>query len=149
MSSPLAIIDSHCHLDFEDYAGELDAVIDRARAAGVIALVTIGSGRDLASARAAVALAERFPFIWATVGVHPHDVKTIEPSDWAALAALAAHPRVCGIGETGLYYHYDHSPRELQRSTTASAIRRASIWLARTAASAGPMRGSTRAAHRR
>lgn len=119
MSSPLAIIDSHCHLDFEDYAGELDAVIDRARAAGVIALVTIGSGRDLASARAAVALAERFPFIWATVGVHPHDVKTIEPSDWAALAALAAHPRVCGIGETGLDYHYDHSPRELQRSTLA------------------------------
>src|SRR5262249_22180627 len=64
------IIDSHCHLDFEAYAGELDDVLARARAAGVVGMVTIGSGRSVASARAAVVLAEREPDIWATVGVH-------------------------------------------------------------------------------
>ena len=110
------IIDSHCHLDFEDYAGELPSVIARARDAGVELMVTIGSGRDMKSARGAVELAEKHPFIFATVGVHPHDVKTMTPADWSELAQLARHPRVVAIGETGLDYHYDHSPREEQKA---------------------------------
>jgi TatD DNase family protein len=115
----MELVDSHCHLDFEDYQAELDQVIARARAAGVARMVCIGSGRDMASARGAVALAERFDFIWATVGVHPHDVKGMQPADWDELTRLAGHPRVRGIGETGLDYYYDHSPRELQRESFA------------------------------
>jgi TatD DNase family protein len=110
------IVDSHCHLDFEDYAGELSQVIARAQAAGVETLVTIGSGRDMKSARDALALAEQHPFIFATVGVHPHDAAGMTPADWSELAQLARHPRVVGIGETGLDYHYDHSPREAQQA---------------------------------
>jgi len=90
-------------------------VLERARAASITAMVSIGSGKDLASARSATALAERYPFIWATVGVHPHDVKAMSPADWEALDELSTHPRVVGIGETGLDYYYDHSPRPAQR----------------------------------
>src|SRR5262249_42730210 len=105
----------HCHLDFEDYGASIDPVLDRARAAGVVAMVTIGAGRDLESARAAIALAQKHDFLWATVGVHPHDVGSMQEADWGMLAEAATHPRVVGVGETGLDYHYDHSPRARQR----------------------------------
>jgi TatD DNase family protein len=122
MSSPIQIVDSHCHLDFEDYAAERDAVIARARAAGVVQMVTIGSGRDLTSAREAVALAERHPYLYATVGVHPHDVAGMTAEVWSELERLARHPRVRGVGETGLDYHYDHSPRPAQREAFARFV---------------------------
>jgi TatD DNase family protein len=109
------VIDSHCHLDFQDYGDDRPAMMDRARTAGVSAMITIGSGRDVGAARAAVALAARHADVYATVGVHPHDVARMSEADWQELAALAVAPRVVGVGETGLDYHYDHSPRDAQQ----------------------------------
>lgn len=89
-------------------------MIDRARAAGVVAFVSIGAGGDLAPARAAIALAEAEPDIFATVGIHPHDVSRMTEADWEALSSMARRPRVVGVGETGLDFYYDHSPRDVQ-----------------------------------
>jgi TatD DNase family protein len=111
---PLPLIDSHCHLDFEDFAHERAQVIDRARAEGVLAFVSIGAGADLGPARAALALAEAEPDVFATVGIHPHDAARMTEEDWDALGTMARRPRVVGVGETGLDFHYDHSPREAQ-----------------------------------
>jgi TatD DNase family protein len=110
------MIDSHCHLDPQYFAVDRAEVLARARAAGVEAFVCVGVGRDLEAPRQAVALAAAEPDVFATVGVHPHDVATMADGDWDELAALARQPRVVGIGETGLDYHYDHSPRELQQA---------------------------------
>ncbi len=115
-----AIIDSHCHLDFADFATELPAVLDRARAAGIVSMICIGSGRDITSARASVDLAAAQADVFAAVGIHPHDVARMGENDWTELGRLARADRVVGIGETGLDYHYDHSPRAEQ----ASAFRR-------------------------
>ena len=111
----LAVVDSHCHLDFEDFREDLPAVVERARSAGVVAMVCVGSGRDLATAERAVALASKEPDIFAAIGIHPHDAGRILPEFWTTLETLARSPRVVGIGETGLDYFYDHSPREVQR----------------------------------
>ncbi len=111
----LAIIDSHTHLDFEDFRQDLPAVIERARGAGIVAMVCVGSGGDLATAERVVALASREPDIFAAIGIHPHDADKVVPEFWTILKALAQHPRVVGIGETGLDYFYDHSPRQVQR----------------------------------
>ena len=106
------LVDSHCHLDFPDFATEREAIVARARSAGVETLLTIGTRLDeFATVRA---IAEAHNEIWCSVGVHPHEAK-----DYAALApqqlvALAAHPKVVGIGETGLDFHYDLSPRDIQ-----------------------------------
>jgi TatD DNase family protein len=108
------MIDSHCHLDFAEYANDRGQVLERARAAGISAFVCIGSGKDTVSAREAVSLAAAEPDVWAAVGVHPHDVARMSDADWTELEALARAPRVVGIGETGLDYYYDHSPREAQ-----------------------------------
>jgi TatD DNase family protein len=113
--SPLPpIIDSHAHLQFEEYAAELDGVLARAQEAGVEAIVNVGT--DLASSRAAIALAERFSQLYATVGLHPHEAATFTPDVGKALADLARHPKVVAIGETGLDYYYQHSPREAQQA---------------------------------
>jgi TatD DNase family protein len=122
------IIDSHCHLDFADYTDDRATVLARAREAGVVAMVSIGSGRDLASARDAVALAGREPDIFASVGIHPHDAAGMTEETWTELDALARAPRVVGIGETGLDYHYDRSPRDVQQ-----AVFRRFVALARAA----------------
>jgi TatD DNase family protein len=110
------MIDSHCHLDLNSFDDDRAAVLDRARAAGLTAMICIGSGQDLNAARGSVALAERETDVYATVGIHPHEVARMTADDWTALDALAALPRVVGIGETGLDYHYDHSPREVQQA---------------------------------
>jgi TatD DNase family protein len=109
------MIDSHCHLDFEDYANDRPLVLARAREAGVTAFVCIGSGKDTVSARQAVALAAAEADIFAAVGVHPHDVAGMTEADWAELDGLARAERVVGIGETGLDYHYNYSPPPAQR----------------------------------
>lgn len=111
-----AIVDSHCHLDFQDYQQDLPAVLDRARAAGIVAMVCIGAGRDTGSARGAIALAAREPDIFASVGVHPHDVARMAEADWQELEGLARAPRVVAIGETGLDHHYNHSPADVQEA---------------------------------
>ncbi len=109
------LIDSHCHLDPAYLpAGPAD-VLARAEACGVGAFVCIGVGRDLGAARAAVALADERANVFATVGVHPHDASGAEQAELAELAQLARNPRVVAVGEVGLDYHYDHSPRDVQQ----------------------------------
>jgi TatD DNase family protein len=106
------LVDSHCHLDFPDFAAEREAVITRARAAGVGTMLTIGTRLD--QFPAVRAIAESYADVWCSVGAHPHEASEHAATTAAELAALAAHPRVIGIGETGLDFHYDHSPRETQ-----------------------------------
>jgi TatD DNase family protein len=109
------IIDTHCHLDVADFGPDRAEVLARARAAGITVMVCIGSGRDIGAARDAVRLAAAEPDVFAAVGVHPHDVAGMAEADWDELAVLGRAPRVVGIGETGLDYYYDHSPRDAQR----------------------------------
>jgi TatD DNase family protein len=109
------IVDSHCHLDFEDFRDDLPGVLERARGAGIVAMVCVGSGGDLATAERAVELAAKEPDVFAAIGIHPHDAGKILPEFWPALEKLARAPRVVGIGETGLDYFYDHSPRQVQQ----------------------------------
>jgi TatD DNase family protein len=111
----VSLFDSHAHVDGPEFDGDREAVLARARAAGVRRLVVIGAVGEPASAERAVALAERDPEIWATVATHPHDVAHMTPEWWAVHERLARHPRVVAIGETGLDYYYDHSPRDVQQ----------------------------------
>jgi TatD DNase family protein len=109
-------IDSHAHVDGPEFDADRDDTLARARAAGVQRIIVIGAVGEPTSAERAVALAERDPDIWATVATHPHDAERMTPAWWAVHERLAHHPRVVAIGETGLDYHYDHSPRDLQRA---------------------------------
>jgi TatD DNase family protein len=109
----LMLIDTHAHLDDARFDGDRDAMIARAREAGVDTFVTIGC--DLATSRAAVELADRYPFVYAAVGVHPHEVKHIGDDWYDDLQRLAKHPKVVAYGEIGLDYHYNYSPPKLQR----------------------------------
>jgi TatD DNase family protein len=109
------LFDSHAHVDGPEFEADRDDVLGRARDAGVERIVVIGAVGDTSSAERSVALAERDPNIWATVATHPHDVEKMTPEWWAVHERLASHPRVVAIGETGLDYYYDHSPRELQK----------------------------------
>ena len=106
------LVDSHCHLDFPDFAAELDAIVARARDAGIGRMVTI-STRVRKHAQV-LAIAEKFPDVFCSVGTHPHHAH--EELDIVArdLIAIARHPKVVAIGEAGLDYHYDTSPREAQ-----------------------------------
>lgn len=106
------ITDSHTHLDNEAFDEDREACIERALAAGVTRMITIGAGQGIESARRAIALAERYPFIWATAGIHPHD--TGADFDFSELEALARHPKVVAIGETGLDFFRDWSPVDRQ-----------------------------------
>lgn len=108
------MIDSHCHLDGQYFGADRPEVLARARAAGVTAFVSVGVGKGLQAPREAAQLAESERDIFATVGVHPHDVAAMTEGDWHELARLARLPKVVGVGETGLDYHYDHSPRPVQ-----------------------------------
>lgn len=107
----MTLTDSHCHLDFPEFAAELDAVVDRARAAGVSRLITIST--RVARHDDIAAIAERFPDVFFTVGTHP--LQAAEEPDVPAerLVALARHPKCVGIGEAGLDFHYDAAPRDI------------------------------------
>lgn len=123
MSEPL--FDSHCHLDpvaFGDDAA-VDQVIARARAAGVGRMVSVGSGYGADSAGRAVAVAERHPDVWAAIGIHPHDASAFDEAVWQDVLALARHPRVVALGEMGLDYHYDRSPRDVQQQVLRRQVR--------------------------
>ncbi len=114
----MGLVDSHAHLDFEDYAADLDGVVARARAAGLERIVCIGLWRAPGSFGNALDLAARDPsFFAATVGIHPHECARVPEEDWARHEALARDPRVVAIGETGLDFHYDHSPRPAQEAS--------------------------------
>src|ERR1700742_4138154 len=114
------LVDSHCHLDFPDYAGKVEDVVARARAAGVGVCVSIGT--ELKRFPGVRAVAERFPDVWCSVGVHPHEAEKELLDDPAPLIAEAAHPKVVGIGETGLDYYYEHSPRAEQEESFRTHI---------------------------
>lgn len=108
----MMLIDSHCHLDFPDFAPDLDAVVARARAAGVAGMVTIST--ELEKAEALRVIASRFSGVWSTVGIHPHEAERYADVGADDLLALADYPEVVGLGETGLDFHYEHSPRQAQ-----------------------------------
>jgi TatD DNase family protein len=107
------LIDTHTHLDDTRYDGDREAMIARAREAGVDTFITIGC--DLATSRAAVELADRYSFVYASIGVHPHEVRHISDDWYDEFRRLAQHPKVVAYGEIGLDYHYNHSPPKLQR----------------------------------
>jgi TatD DNase family protein len=107
------LIDTHCHLDAEYFPEGEDETLARARSAGVTGFVCIGVG-SLEQARSALAIAARRPDVWATVGVHPHDAAACDDALHSELSRLGGEPRVVAIGEIGLDFHYDHSPREQQ-----------------------------------
>ncbi len=104
------LIDSHCHLDFEDFAGDREGVIARARAAGLERMITIST--RVAQFPTIRALAEAYTDVYCTVGTHPHNAHE-EQVETSELVALAQHPKCVGIGEAGLDYHYDQAPRDV------------------------------------
>jgi len=116
------LIDSHAHIQGKEYAGEVEAVIARAREAGVEKIIAVGGAGDMSSNTEAIALAKTFPDIYATVGMHPHDAKDVGTDELKILKELAADPKVVAVGETGLDYYYDHSPRDVQRRVFAEFI---------------------------
>jgi TatD DNase family protein len=109
------LFDTHCHLDDPRLLGELDAVLERAAEAGVRRITSIGCASNVASVMSAVEIARRHPDrISATVGVHPHDAKHLDDALCDAISGAGSDPTVVAIGETGLDFHYDHSPHEAQ-----------------------------------
>jgi TatD DNase family protein len=114
------LVDSHCHLDFPDFAQEVDEVVARAGRAGVGVMVSISTRMDRFDAL--LALVERFPQVYCSVGVHPHEAGSDWQADADALIERARHPKVVGIGETGLDYYYEHSPRAAQQDSFRAHI---------------------------
>jgi len=110
------VIDSHCHLDSAEFDADRDAVIERALAAGVEHMMAIGTGHGPPDLEAGVRLADRHAAFYATVGIHPHDAAKANPGDLKRLRDLLAHPKVLALGEIGLDYHYDFSPRDTQKA---------------------------------
>lgn len=108
------LVDTHAHLDHAQFDADRGAVLERAWAAGLVAIITIGS--DVSSSERAVALAEGHDKVYAAVGIHPHDAAAASDADFDRLRQLADHPKVVAIGEIGLDYYYDHSPRPMQRT---------------------------------
>jgi TatD DNase family protein len=110
------IVDSHCHLDDPKFDEDREQTIERARAAGVDRMMAIGTGNGPPDLEVAVRQADRYPFVFATIGVHPHDASKATPETYERLRELARHPKVLAMGEIGLDYHYDFSPRDVQRT---------------------------------
>jgi len=115
-------LDSHCHVTADRFAEDRAAVLERAFAAGVEALISIGSGYGAAGNAQAIALAESDPRIFATAGVHPHDAAAFGEDDRRVLRACFTNARVVAVGECGLDYHYMNSPREIQRAVFAEQV---------------------------
>lgn len=115
------LIDTHTHIADPEFDADRASVIERALAADVRKMILIGT--DLPSSRRAVSLAERHPFLWAAVGLHPHEAKQMDGPLLQALEALAEHPKVVGLGETGLDFHYNYSSPEEQRIAFIEQIR--------------------------
>jgi len=122
----MQIIDSHAHLEFAQFDEDRPAMLERARAAGVETLLAIGSGTSPAERLdAAIPFAEQNDWIYATVGIHPHDASVATEEHFSRLDELARHPRVIGWGEMGLDYYYDHSPRDVQQQVFRRQLKQA------------------------
>ncbi|OYX36992.1 MULTISPECIES: TatD family hydrolase [unclassified Sphingomonas] len=116
----MTFIDSHCHLNYKGLAEQQQDVLERARAAGVGTMLTISTRES--EWGDVIGIAEREEDIWATVGIHPHEADSHAHVDTAKLVARAQHPRVVGIGESGLDYYYDHSDRDQQQTSFRAHI---------------------------
>ena len=112
-------VDSHAHLDGKQFDSDREEVIARARDAGVRTMVAIGNGDGPPDLDAGVRLAEKYPFMCATIGIHPHEARLASDHAYSEMERLARHPRVIAWGEIGLDYYYDHSPREAQKEVFA------------------------------
>jgi len=119
--SSLHLIDTHCHLDMKEFDSDRTEVIERARAAGIEAMISVGS--DLDGTVRAMKLSGEYDFIFASIGIHPHDAKDFSEDIYLKLRGWAGDKKVVAIGETGLDYHYDHSPREVQRAVFEKHLR--------------------------
>ena len=119
----MTVVDSHCHLDDSQFDQDREAVIDRALAAGVEHILAIGAGGGPPDLEAGIRLADAHPAIFATVGVHPHDAAKASEETYRQLNELFSHPKVLAVGEIGLDYHYDFSPREVQRAVFIEQMR--------------------------
>ena len=110
----MELVDSHAHIDAPQFAGDREAMLERAREAGVRTILAVGNGPGPEQLDAALPYAERYDWIYTSVGIHPHEAKEAGPAHFEELARLARHPKVIAWGEIGLDYFYDHSPREVQ-----------------------------------
>jgi TatD DNase family protein len=110
----MELVDSHAHIDFPQFADDREAMLQRAHDAGVTALLAIGTGPGPEKLDSALPFAENHEWIYATIGIHPHEARQVTPQHLEELATLAKHPKVIAWGEIGLDYFYDHSPREIQ-----------------------------------
>jgi TatD DNase family protein len=119
----MTFADSHCHLTDPQFDGDRDAVIGRARAAGVSRFIVIGATGDFSHNERAIELTREHADAFAVIGVHPHDARTITVDTYARLRELAQEPKVVGVGETGLDFYYDNSPRDDQRRHFRAFIR--------------------------
>ena len=116
MNDPPELIDSHAHLDFKDFDADRAEMLERARQAGVRNILAIGSAAGPDHLDAALPFARQHDWIYASVGIHPHEAKLAEEQHFASLSTLAQDARVIAWGEIGLDYHYDHSPRDVQHT---------------------------------
>jgi TatD DNase family protein len=110
----MTLVDSHAHVDVSDFDADRDAMLARAREAGIDTILAIGNGPELDKLGAAVTYADRHDWIYAASGIHPHEARHATDAHYAELDRLAAHPKSIAWGEIGLDYHYDHSPRSVQ-----------------------------------
>ena len=117
----MILVDTHAHLDFTHFDGDREEIIERARNNGVIYIVNVGS--DLESSRNSLELAEEYPFIYAAVGVHPHDADKLDDTVLKELEELAVRQKVLAIGEIGLDYYYDNSPRDIQKEAFRNQLK--------------------------
>lgn len=106
------LVDSHCHLDYNDFEEDFEEIIEHAKECGVSLM--LNAGNNLKEFDNQLAISEQYPFIYSAVGVHPHNAKEYPELKAEELIERAAHKKVIGIGETGLDYYYDYAPRELQ-----------------------------------
>ena len=119
------LIDSHAHVDVSDFDADREAMLDRARLAGVRTLLAIGNGPEVEKLGAAVPYAERYGWIYAAMGIHPHEARHATEAHYEELDRLARHSRVIAWGEIGLDYHYDHSPRDVQAQVFLRQLKQA------------------------
>ena len=120
-------VDSHAHLETEQFEADREQVIARAREAGIETILAIGSGTGPGSLDCAIRLAEQHDFIYATIGIHPHEAKLARDADFEEMAQLATRPKVIAWGEIGLDYFYDHSPRDIQQQVFLKQLQLAQL----------------------
>ncbi|MBI3933581.1 MAG: TatD family hydrolase [Acidobacteria bacterium] len=122
--------DSHAHLDFADFDQDREQIFERARAAGVEYMLAMGGAGGPAQLRSGLAMAEGREHVWATSGIHPHEAQHATEAHFTELVSITQHPRIVAVGEIGLDYHYDHSPREIQRTVFVRQLEiAAAAWL--------------------